>query len=93
MIVESFPPELERFVAEQAAAGNYKSKQDVVVSAVRTLRELQASQQRFYEDVRLGIQQLESGDVIEYDEPGLRTRFEELKQRAVNRGESERGDS
>ena len=45
MIAQSFPPELERFVAEQVAAGNYQSEQDLVVSAVRVLRDVQARQQ------------------------------------------------
>jgi Arc/MetJ-type ribon-helix-helix transcriptional regulator len=74
----SFPPELERFVEEQVAAGHFQSEQDLLVSAVRVLRDLQVRQREFYEDVRLGIEQLERGDVIEYDEAGLRGLFDEL---------------
>ncbi len=85
MIGPSFPPELERFVEEQVAAGNYQSEQDLVVSAVRVLRDVESRQNQFREDVRVGIEQLERGDVTEYDEAGLRRLFDELKQVASTR--------
>ena len=88
MIAPSFPPELERFVEEQIAVGNYQSERDLVVSAVRVLQNVQARQKAFYEDVRLGMEQLERGDVVEYDEEGLNTFFKELEQIARNRVES-----
>jgi Arc/MetJ-type ribon-helix-helix transcriptional regulator len=88
MIGQSFPPELEQFVSQQVAAGNYPSEQDLVVSAVRVLRDVQARQREFCEDVRLGMEQLEQGDVIEYDEAGFRRLFDELKQRAGSRVEA-----
>jgi putative addiction module CopG family antidote len=85
MIGQPFPPELEQFVAQQVAAGNYRSEQDLVVSAVRVLRDVQARQEQFHEDVRVGMEQLERGEFNEYDETGLRQRFEELKERAKTR--------
>jgi putative addiction module CopG family antidote len=92
MIVQSFPPELEQFVVEQVAAGNYQSEQDLVVSAVRVLRNVQAKQRQLSEDVRLGMQQLEQGEYTEYDEAGLRQLFQELEHVAANRAESGSGD-
>ena len=44
------------------------------------LRDVQARQREFYEDVRLGVEQLERGEYTEYDEAGLRRWFEELEQ-------------
>jgi len=85
MIAQSFPPELERFVEEQIAAGNYQSEQGLVVSAVRVLRDVQARQREFYEDVRLGMEQLERGEYTEYDEAGLQQLFDELGEIAKNR--------
>jgi putative addiction module CopG family antidote len=82
MTVQSLPPELERFVEEQVAAGVYLSEQDLFVSAVRVLRDVQARQQDFQEDVRAGMEQFDRGEFNEYDEAGLRRRFDELKQRA-----------
>jgi len=80
MIAQPFPPELEQFVAEQVAAGNYSTEQDLVVCAVRVLKDVQTRQQEFREDVRRGMEQLEQGDVVEYDEDGLRQLFDELRQ-------------
>ena len=88
MIVQSFPPELESFVAEQIAAGNYQSEQDLVVNAVRVLRDVQAKRRQLREDVRLGVEQLERGEYTEYDEAGLRQLFEKLEQRVVHRVEA-----
>jgi hypothetical protein len=41
--------------------------------------------ERFREEVRLGMEQLERGEFNEYDEAGLRERFEELKRRVKTR--------
>jgi hypothetical protein len=41
--------------------------------------------EQFCEDVRLGMEQLERGEFNEYDEAGLRERFEQLKRRAIAR--------
>ncbi|MCE5267033.1 MAG: type II toxin-antitoxin system ParD family antitoxin [Planctomycetaceae bacterium] len=84
MISPAFPPELEQFVEEQVAEGRYGSPQELVVTAVRVLREVEARQSQFGEDVRLGVEQLERGEFNEYDEAGLRERFEELKRRALS---------
>ena len=81
MMTEPLPPELEQFVAEEVAAGHYGSEQELVVSAVRVLRDVRARHEQFREDVRLGMEQLERGEFTEYDEAGLRSRFEQLKQR------------
>ncbi|MBU4272245.1 MAG: type II toxin-antitoxin system ParD family antitoxin [Planctomycetes bacterium] len=88
MIDQSLPPELVQFVEEQVASGHYRSEQDLLVSAVRVLRSVQDRQRQFREDVRLGMEQLERGEFNEYDEDGLRKRFEELKQQAVDRAKN-----
>ncbi len=91
MIAQSFPPELERFVKEQIAAGNYQSEQDLVVSAVRVLRDVQVRRQLFLEDLRIGVEQLERGEYVEYDDAGMCQLFEELEQVAKNRAEAAGG--
>ena len=85
------PPDLGQFVEQQVAAGNYHSEEELVVSAVRVLRDVQAQQRQFAEDVRLGMEQLDRGEFSEYDEAGLRKRFDELKQRAKGRIEGSGG--
>ena len=85
MSIPTLPPDLGQFVQEQVAAGRYETEQELVVDAVRVLRELQARQQQFHEDVRLGMEQLGRGEFIEYDDAELRGLFDELKVRAQNR--------
>jgi putative addiction module CopG family antidote len=85
MTLASLPPDLGQFVHDQVSAGRYRSEDEVVVDAVRLLRELQCRQQRFEEDIRLGIEDLQRGDYVEYDEEGLGGLFEELGLRARNR--------
>jgi Arc/MetJ-type ribon-helix-helix transcriptional regulator len=91
MIAQSFPPELEQFVEEQLAAGNYQSQQDLLVSAVRVLRDVQIRRRQFLEDVRIGVEQLERSEYTEYDDAGLCHLFEELEQVAKNRAEAAGG--
>lgn len=90
MIHESLPPDLGQFVEQQVAAGNYPSEEELVVSAVRVLRDVQLQQRQFADDVRLGMEQLNRGEFNEYDDDGLRQRFDQLKQRVKSRIE-ERG--
>jgi putative addiction module CopG family antidote len=85
MIHESLPPDLGQFVEQQVAAGNYHSEEELVVSAVRVLRDVQDRQRQLADDVRLGMEQLDRGEFNEYDEVGLRERFEELQQRVRGR--------
>ncbi len=85
MSIPTLPPDLGQFVQEQVAAGRYQTEQELVVDAVRVLRELQARQQQFHEDVRLGMEQLGRGEFIEYDDAGLRGLFDELRLRVQNR--------
>jgi Arc/MetJ-type ribon-helix-helix transcriptional regulator len=85
MSIPTLPPDLGQFVQEQVAAGNYQTEQELVADAVRVLRELQARQTLFHEDVRLGMEQLGRGEFIEYDDVGLRGLFDELKLRVQNR--------
>jgi Arc/MetJ-type ribon-helix-helix transcriptional regulator len=82
MISSSFPQDISSFIAQQLAEGKYRTEEELMVEAVRVLREVESHQRQFADDVRLGMDQLERGEFNEYDEDGLRDRFEELKDRA-----------
>jgi putative addiction module CopG family antidote len=85
VIPEPLPPELGLFVEQQLASGKYHSEQELVVDAVRVLREVEARQQQFCEEVQLGIGQLDRGEATEYSMEQLRERFDQLKDRARRR--------
>ena len=90
MATQSFPPELGEFVEQQLAAGRYQSEQELVVDAVRVLRDLQVQQEQFRDDVQQGMEQLERGEFNQYNEEGLRERFEQLKDRVRKRIDAHR---
>ena len=90
MISQPLPPELGQFVEQQLASGKYLSEQELVVDAVRVLREVEAQQRQFHEEVQLGMDQLERGESNEYSLQQLRERFEQLKDRARRRIEASR---
>jgi putative addiction module CopG family antidote len=85
MITQPLPPELGQFVEQQLALGKYQSEQELVVNAVRVLREVETQQRQFHGDIQLGIDQLERGEANEYSLDQLRERFERLKDRARQR--------
>ena len=91
MVAPTLPPELDQFVADQIATGRYRSPEDLLVDAVRVLRQLDAQQRAFRDDVRDGMDQLARGEYAEYDDAGLDKLFAGLKERAVARGNSDEG--
>jgi putative addiction module CopG family antidote len=85
MISQPLPPELGQFVEQQLALGKYRSEQELVVDAVRVLREVEIQRQQFHNDVRLGMDQLDRGETNQYSLEQLRDRFEQLKDRTRRR--------
>jgi Arc/MetJ-type ribon-helix-helix transcriptional regulator len=83
MFSHPYPPEIGDFIERQIALGHYRSEEDLVVDAVRIMREVNDQQRQFAEDVQQGMDQLDRGEVNCYDENGLAQRFEELKNRAL----------
>lgn len=92
MISPSFPQDICAFIAQQLADGKFRSEEELMIHAIRVLREVEAGKRQFAEEVRLGFEQLERGECNEYDEAGLRGRFEDLKER-VGRRIAARGES
>ncbi|MCC6124830.1 MAG: type II toxin-antitoxin system ParD family antitoxin [Pirellulales bacterium] len=92
MISPSFPQDLGSFIGQQIAAGKYHSEEELMIHAVRVLREVEARKRQFAEDVQLGFEQLERGESTAYDEAGLRRRYEALKER-VQRRVAARGEN
>ena len=58
MIVPALPPDLGQFVEQQIATGKYHSEEELVVDAVRVLRQLAGQQHEFHDAVRQGMEQL-----------------------------------
>jgi putative addiction module CopG family antidote len=91
MLAQPLPPELGQFVKQQIAAGRYGSEEELMVDAVRVLREVNARQQQFRADVQLGIDQFDRGEANAYGVAQLRERFEQLKNQVRQRIADDKG--
>jgi len=60
---DAFPPNIEQFVRRELVSHEYPSREDLVLDAVRVLRELKTSHERLRDDVRHSIAQAERGEV------------------------------
>jgi antitoxin ParD1/3/4 len=72
--------ENEQFIQREIAAGRYGTTDEVMNAGLDLLRR-EALRARLAESRR----QLDEGEYTEYDEEGLRKRFDELKERARRR--------
>ncbi len=78
-----FPPDVQQFVVHEVAAGNYRNEEELLIDAVRRMRDSQARFLQFREELQEEIARMDQGEetVIEGDE-ALAAFFEELKKEA-----------
>ena len=66
-MANSFPPDIEQFVRQELASQEYQSRDDLVLDAMRVLRELKTRHQKLRDDVQHAIAQAEQGEVRPLD--------------------------
>ena len=80
----TIPPDLQQFLDQELASGQYRSADEVICAGLRLLRD-----RRLYElrsDIQAGLAQLERGEGIELeDEQALRAFFDDVKARGRQR--------
>jgi antitoxin ParD1/3/4 len=84
-MVGTIPSDLEPFVQQQVAAGEYASADEVVVAGLQVLRELKRRQAEFREQVRLGVDQLDRGEGFDVAASELRAFFDAIQTRGQQR--------
>jgi len=70
----TFPPEIGQFVQQELAGHVYKSRDDLVIDAVRVLRELTLRYQKLKDDVQQAIVQADRGEVMVLDSSATRAK-------------------
>ncbi len=75
MTSQSFPADVKQFVEQVVAAGEYASEDDVMIDAVRALRELKSRHQSLCADIRAAIGELDSGQGELWDIGELKKEF------------------
>ncbi|MBV6621697.1 MAG: type II toxin-antitoxin system ParD family antitoxin [Rivularia sp. (in: Bacteria)] len=65
----SFTPELEQFIQSQVASGKYASIEDMIVAAIKLLKEREYIYQGRFEELQreimIGVEASERGEVID----------------------------
>lgn len=73
-MIPSLPHDLEEFVQQELEDASYQSRDDLLVDAVRLLRDQKRRLETVREQVRMGRQQIERGEgVLIEDDHSLRT--------------------
>ena len=84
------PPDLEQFVQQQLASGEYRSEEEVVTAGLQVLRELKRRQAEFRQDVQAGVEQLDRGEGIKLAPEELRAFFDDIQTRGQQRYDTTR---
>lgn len=77
---DSFPPDVQQFVRQELASGNYRSEEKLVLEAVRFFRDSNLRLKQLREELRVRLERLDRGDAIELDDDkALQTFFDEIE--------------
>ena len=78
MTVE-IPPEHQQFVKDVVARGDFKTEGEVVGEALRLLEERQQTAAYLRREMQVGLDELDRGEYVEYNETSLKEFFEQIK--------------
>lgn len=59
---ETLPPDLQEFVRQAVANGEFPTEDDVVIAGVRALRELKTRHDALRQDIQVAIEELDRGE-------------------------------
>lgn len=66
-MLDVFPPDIEQFVRQELAGQEYRSRDDLIVDALRVLREVKGRHHKLREKVRHSIDQADRGEISPLD--------------------------
>lgn len=79
-MADTFPPDVQQFVRQEIARGNFRNEQELVVQAVRRLRDSEENFQRFRREVQEAVDSLDRGEGIELEnDEALGAFFDEIE--------------
>jgi Arc/MetJ-type ribon-helix-helix transcriptional regulator len=74
-----FPQDLERLVQQELATCKYKSEDEVLLEAMKLLRNRETHFQQFRKDLRARLDRLDRGEGIELDDASLAAFLDEIE--------------
>lgn len=85
-MIDALPPDLEQFIADELASREYPSRSDLIVDAVRRLRDRKARLEKLRAELQVGRDQLDGGEgIVLKDENDLERFFDDIRQRGEAR--------
>ena len=85
MVMLDLPPDVQQFLRDEVAKGKYRSGDELVVQAVRLLRDGSRQFQLFREELRNRVSGLKRGSGIEIeDDDALERYFDEIENEAAD---------
>ena len=81
---ETFPPDVQEYVRQAIANGEFANEDDVIVAGVRALRELKSRHDSLQRDIQVAIEELDAGHGEVWD-------AEQIKQDLGQRLDSQSG--
>lgn len=76
MLPTSWPEEIQQFVNAEVASGHYPAAEDVIVDALRCLRDVRQQREEFATRLALSIEQANRGEAKPLDIDALMQRVE-----------------
>jgi antitoxin ParD1/3/4 len=89
-MTETLPPDLQQFVQQEIARGDYSSEADVLAAGLRLLRERERRLQALRDEIRPALDRLDRGQGIELADESLDAFFEDIVVRGDRRLQAER---
>ena len=74
---EAFPPDVQEFVEQLVAAGEYGNEGEVMIAGVRALRELKQRHEALRQDIQVAIDELDQGEGEPLDMDAIKTEVAE----------------
>ena len=63
----NYPADVQEYVSQQLASGRFDSESALATAAIQVIREIEAAEQKFREDLRRSIEQADRGEIEPLD--------------------------
>ncbi len=84
-----YPPEIQQLLHEGLASGRYQTEEEMILEAVRLLRDRDTELDQFKQNLKMRLGRLERGEGIELeDDRALRSFFDDIQARGRRRYEA-----
>ena len=73
----ALPPDIDRYVQDKIARGEFASREEFVVKAARLYRDIEDQYRQLKADVQVGIAEADAGETDEWDLENIKAELHE----------------